>query len=105
MALRTEDFPQADRLNQVAMVADAVKSGRDSDHEIEAFIGLDSENRQGRYYRKAAELVGLITTHDNHSQLTALGRSFTELATQQERTDFLATLLTNTDLFATIGRF
>jgi C-terminal AAA-associated domain len=105
MALRTEDFPQADKLNQVAMVADAVKSGRDSDHEIESFIGLDSENRQGRYYRKAAELLGLITTYDNHSQLTALGKSFTQLATQQERTDFLATLLTSTELFATIGRF
>src|SRR5689334_19394567 len=100
MTLRTEDFPQADKLNQVAMVADAVKSGHTSDHEIESFIGLDSENRQGRYYRKEAENLGLITTQENNSTLTGLGKSFTDLATPEDRRDFLATLLTNTELFA-----
>ncbi|HJP58879.1 MAG TPA: hypothetical protein VJ865_02735 [Gemmatimonadaceae bacterium] len=105
MPLTTEDFPQADKLHQVGMVADAVRAGHTSDKGIEEFIGLASENRQGRYYRKTAENLGLITTHQNVSQLTELGRAFTDLATRAERRDFLATLLSGTPLFATIGQF
>jgi hypothetical protein len=74
MTLQTSDFPQADRLEKVGDVARAVATGLRSDAEIEDFIGLESADRQGRYYRKAAELLDLVKTAQNRSELMDNGR-------------------------------
>lgn len=68
----TADFPQADRLEQVGRVAIAIAKGNQADEEIEAFIGLDSNARQGallpsrggssRSYFKPAQLRCLNPT-------------------------------------------
>lgn len=96
---KTADFPQADRLGQVGQVASAIFKGHQADAEIERFIGLDSGGRQGRYYRLAAEILGLISNQHNHAVLTPLGEEFAVLATPAAKMDFLARCLVETPVF------
>lgn len=93
------DFPQADRLEQVGKVALAIAQGNHADKEIEAFIGLDSAGRQGRYYRSAAEVLGLIFNQQNYAVLTPLGEEFATLKSASARMDFLARCLVETPVF------
>lgn len=95
----TADFPQADRLEQVGKVAVAIAKGKRADEEIETFIGLDSGGRQGRYYRLAAEVLGLIQNQHNYAVLTPLGAEFATLSTAAARMDFLARCLVETPVF------
>ncbi|RII83862.1 hypothetical protein [Neopusillimonas maritima] len=95
----TSDFPQADRLEQVGQVAIAIANGKRADEEIEAAIGLDSDGRQGRYYRHAAEVLGLIVNRHNNAVLTALGKEFASLSSRAARIDFLARCLLETPVF------
>lgn len=95
----TADFPQADRLEQVGRVAIAISKGHHADGEIEAYIGLDSAGRQGRYYRLAAEVLGLILNQQNYAVLTPLGKEFASLDTAAARMDFLARCLVETPVF------
>ncbi|HQU09722.1 MAG TPA: hypothetical protein PLV25_07155, partial [Opitutales bacterium] len=95
----TADFPQADRLEQVGEVALAVSKKLHSDDEIEAYIGLDSGARQGRYYRLAAEVLGLITNQQNYAVLTPLGEEFASLNSAAAKMDFLARCLVETPVF------
>ena len=97
--LRTDDFLQADRLQQVGEVAFAVSKGNVADDDIEKYIDLDSAGRQGRYYRLAAQKLGLIENHDNHSVLTPLGEEFSKLVTEATRLDFLARCLIEAPVF------
>ena len=99
------DFPQADRLVQVGRVAAAIAAGRHSDAEIEAFIGLASDGRQGRYYRRAAEVLGLISTQENYSSLTELGVEYNSLGIDTARMDFLARCLIETPVFREALRY
>jgi hypothetical protein len=95
----TADFPQADRLEQVGQVAVAIAKGNRADEEIESFIGLDSGGRQGRYYRLAAEVLGLIQNQHNYAVLTPLGEEFATLNGAGARMDFLARCLVETPVF------
>jgi len=97
--LKTEDFPQADILDQVGEVARAVAENNYSDSEIEEFIGLQSHGRQGRYYRKASEILGLISTTKNISVLTPLGKELVSIESAGARREFLVKCLLDTPLF------
>ena len=99
MSLETKDFPQADRLEQVGEVAIAIAKGNRADTDIENFIGLDSEGRQGRYYRHAADVLGLITTSQNHSDLTLLGVEYSSLTTSKAKNEFLIRCVLETAVF------
>ncbi len=99
MRVTTSEFPQADRLEQVGQVAVAIANGKQSDEEIESFIGLGSGGRQGRYYRLAAEVMGLISNQYNYAVLTPLGEEFTTLNGASARMDFLARCLVETPVF------
>jgi hypothetical protein len=103
--MRTAEFPQADRLHQVGRVAEAVNAGLLHDYEIESYLELDSASRQGRYYRKAAELLGLVKTRGNVSELTDTGREFAQLAAEQDRVDFLGRCLGELELFRVVSQF
>lgn len=103
--LTTNDFPQADRIEQVGLVAEAVAAGRQSDISIEEFLGLGSLGRQGRYYRHTAELFGLITTDQNVSSLTELGQEFVTLQSANEKRRFLETCFAETALMRRIAPF
>jgi len=95
----TADFPQADRLAQVGLVAEAVAKGYHTDAEIESYIGLDSDGRQGRYYRRAAVVLGLTTNHQNNSALTIAGQEYAAITTAPGKLDFLAQRLVETPVF------
>lgn len=104
VALRTGDFPQADRLGTVARVPLAVASGLHSDKEIEEFLGLSSLGRQGRYYRQAAHLLGLIRNHQNYAELTDAGAEYAALS-EGARGDFIALRVAQLPLFKLAARF
>lgn len=95
----TSDFPQADRLNQVGLVAEAIHNGNETDNDIEQFIGLDSHGRQGRYYRLSAEILGLIRNDQNVAYLTPLGEEYAKLTNDTAKNDFLARCLVETEVF------
>lgn len=99
MTIKTSDFPQADRLEQVGKVAIAVSKGNYTDDDIESYIGLESSGRQGRYYRLAAEILGLVVNEANNAKLTALGREYATLSERSSRIDFLGRCLIETKVF------
>lgn len=75
MKISSEQIPQADVLNEVIRTVVAVGNGATTYQEISAAIG--KVERQGRYYRKAAEIIGLVQTpQSNHSVLTPNGQNF-----------------------------
>lgn len=70
-----EEIPQANNLTKVGMVVIAVYENKCSFQEISESIKFT--DRQGRYYRKAAEILGLIeTSKRNQSHLTEAGQLF-----------------------------
>jgi len=97
--VKTSDFPQADRLEQVGQVATAISKGHRADEEIEAYLGLDSGGRQGRYYRLAAEVLGLISNEHNYAVLTPLGQELTTLNDVSAQMDFLGRCLVEAPVF------
>lgn len=97
--VNTSDFPQADRLEQVGQVVLAIAAGHQSYNDIETYIGLHSEGRQGRYYRLAAEVLGLISNQQNVAVLTDLGREYAVLKNAAARKDFLSRCLIDTPVF------
>lgn len=75
MRVPSDEIPQADNLIDVVKTIIAVSQGAKTFQEIAASIG--KVERQGRYYRKAAEIVGMIATPiKNQSILTPLGKTF-----------------------------
>lgn len=75
MKVPSEDIPQADNLTDVIKTVLAVSHGAHTFQQIAASV--DKGERQGRYYRKAAEIIGMISTpRPNYAALTALGEQF-----------------------------
>jgi hypothetical protein len=76
MNVKSFDIPQADRLESVVMAIIAVGNGAKTDVEIIRDIPGLTTDRQGRYYRNAAEILGFISNYRNHASLTELGKEF-----------------------------
>jgi hypothetical protein len=74
MRIQSEDIPQADVLDDVVRTVEAVGSGARTFADIARALG--KVDRQGRYYRKAAEILGFIRNDNNRSVVTARGRAF-----------------------------
>jgi C-terminal AAA-associated domain len=70
----SREIPQADTLDSVLRTVDAVAGGGTTYQAIGANLGLDE--RQGRYYRLAAELLGFVRNvpRRNRAMLTPVGR-------------------------------
>lgn len=76
----SRDIPQADLLQDVVACARIVSRGAGSYQEIAVL--LRKTDRQGRYYRRAAEILGLIQrTRTNQSRLTSFGSQLLSLET------------------------
>ncbi|MCW5555848.1 MAG: hypothetical protein KIS67_27285 [Verrucomicrobiae bacterium] len=77
------------------MTIEAVARGARSDRDIASAIGgLDA--RQGRYYRRAAEILGFITRDaGNHSIPTAAGREYANANQTVKRELFVRAVLGN----------
>jgi len=72
--IKSNDLPQADRLESVLLTVMAVGNGARTDIEIANRIpGIGGDDRQGRYYRNAAEMLGYITNQRNNAILTPKG--------------------------------
>jgi hypothetical protein len=83
--LSSANIPQADRLEDVIRAAEAVHSGARTFQEIAEYIG--KVERQGRYYRLAAEILGLITKEgQNNSKLTKRGAKFFSVSIEERQT-------------------
>ena len=77
MRVPSDEIPQADILIDVVRTVIAVSQGERTFQQIAQFI--DKVERQGRYYRKAAEIIGMISTPStNQSVLTPLGHNFVQ---------------------------
>jgi hypothetical protein len=71
--------PQADRTELLFRIVDAVNAGAKTDIEIAAALGGAHVDRQGRYYRKAAESLDLLNpVHQNISTLTMRGKEIAD---------------------------
>lgn len=72
--IKSVDLPQADRLESVLLTVMAVGNGARTDIEIANRVpGIEGDSRQGRYYRKAAEMLGFILNERNNANLTESG--------------------------------
>jgi molybdenum cofactor biosynthesis enzyme len=71
----TAEVPQADSLEKVIETVCAISQGHLSHQEIAHQLGV--QDRQGRYYRLAAEILKLVskTTSKNVAALTPIGRA------------------------------
>ncbi|MCG8573913.1 MAG: hypothetical protein MI810_03420 [Flavobacteriales bacterium] len=77
MRVPSDEIPQADSLIDVIRTVISISQGARTFQQIAQAIG--KVDRQGRYYRKAAEIVGMvITPNRNNSTLTPLGQSFVQ---------------------------
>jgi hypothetical protein len=103
MRIPTREVPQADSLERVMEAVSATASGEGTFQQIAEVLGL--EERQGRYYRLAAELLGFITrAGSNRAVLTERGRKV--LAVDgQERQKLLARAVLGMRLFQRVVPF
>jgi hypothetical protein len=83
MRIPSVDIPQADVLDDVVRTVEAVGQGAQTFQQIARMIG--KVDRQGRYYRRAAEILGFISNEQNHSGLTARGRAFLDQPEERNR--------------------
>lgn len=83
--LSTREIPQADTLENITDAVDFVSKGHCTYQSIAKKLGLTE--RQGRYYRLAAELLGFIRNvpHRNASRLTPLGQRFLQSGNDERR--------------------
>ena len=101
MRIQSKEIPQADMLNDVLNVVYAVNQGARTFQDISQFI--QKVERQGRYYRLAAELLGLIENNNNRSELTPLGQTFVA-ADQNQKNEIVRNVVLRThNIINTIG--
>ena len=74
MKISITQVPQADELSKVILAVEAVSQENTTDKRIADYVGFT--DRQGRYYRLAAEILGLLTNdrHYNHASRTYCAR-------------------------------
>ena len=65
-------FPQADSITRIMAILDAFEKDKTND-ELSEEMGLVT--RQGQYYMRAMEYLGLVEKYDNNSRLTSFGKS------------------------------
>jgi hypothetical protein len=95
MKIPSKDVIQADSPDRVIGTIDAVARGAHDDRAIAAAIGgLDA--RQGRYYRRAAEVLGFTTRDANHhSIVTPAGKEFANADSVLKQALFVRAVLSN----------
>ncbi|MBP6004118.1 MAG: hypothetical protein KA746_11850 [Pyrinomonadaceae bacterium] len=92
MKIPSDEIPQADVLEDVVRTVICIANGGQTFQDIAATIG--KVERQGRYYRKAAEILGfIITPTRNHSVLTPVGQEFVQNNPSVQHPTLLGALL------------
>lgn len=98
----TEDFPQADRIFAVGRLVEAAHRGARSDLELEQAIGLDSNGRQGRYYRRAAVVLGLLERTVEGYVPSPLGERYASSTEPGVQTSILRHAVKSSPVFASL---
>lgn len=95
MKVPSKDVIQADSPDRVMMAIDAIARGARDDRAIAAAIGgLDA--RQGRYYRRAAEVLGFTSRDANHCSIPTLaGKEFANADQAVKQELFVRAVLSN----------
>lgn len=79
------NIPQADDLSLVhSTIVNVTANKAHTDKEIAEIALGGYSDRQGRYYRHAAELLGFIKNHDNYAKPTQKGINFYALQYQDQ---------------------
>ncbi|PMQ21886.1 protein NO VEIN domain-containing protein [Glutamicibacter arilaitensis] len=97
-SITTSDFPQADRLELIVRLVNAIHEGLTSEQDLEEAIGLASEGRQARYYRRAAESINLLELVDRLPLLTSQGKALA-VSNSSERGDILRLAIKSNPVF------
>lgn len=72
--INSSDLPQADRIESVILTVLAVANGKRTDIDIANEIpAIAGDDRQGRYYRRAAIMLGFVENRSNNATLTLKG--------------------------------
>lgn len=95
----TSIIPQADRLEKVIQTIEAVNEGANTDDKIGEAISYT--NRQGRYYRHAAEILGFIINDSNNAIATKSGKELA-MAEPLEKVELLKMAIARNPFFANI---
>ena len=99
MKISITQVPQADELQKVILTVESVYNDYVTDLQIADYVGFT--DRQGRYYRLAAEILGLLENHNNNASLTTAGKEFIVLE-EDNRTKKIRTILKENDLFKAV---
>ena len=99
----TKDIPQADNLQKVITVIDAVYSGCSTQSQIAKV--LEYTERQARYYRHAAKILGFITYDNNNAVITNAGKEFAETEEEDIRYILIRISILNNSFLDNIVHF
>ena len=102
MNFTTSDIPQADRLDKVIQTVEAVNEGTATENQIAEAIGFT--DRQARYYRHAAEILGFIINKSNNAIVTATGKELANSNLEFRKTILTKAIIQN-NLFKEIIKF
>jgi len=75
------DIPQADKLSEVVQLVEAVARGAKTLQDIAT--RTNKVEHEDRYYRRAAEIIGLVKNFSNYSELTPLGQKLIQTPSDQ----------------------
>ena len=96
------DIPQADNLGKVIETIEAVGDGSNTDILIAQEIGYSQ--RQGRYYRHAAQVLGFVFNRNNNAQITNSGTIFLN-SNKDERVKLIRDALYQNPFFSSVLNF
>ncbi|MCX8530861.1 DUF262 domain-containing protein [Chryseobacterium luquanense] len=99
MKIPISEVPQADELKKVIMTVEAVYYDNNTFKKIADYVGFTE--RQGRYYRLAAIILGFLENDNNNAILTFEGRTIVGLNSNDQMI-FLRSVLRSNGLFQRI---
>jgi hypothetical protein len=85
--LKSKEVPQANVLHDVIRTVHFVAQHKGCTYSMIAHH-INKGERQGRYYRHSAQLLGLIENHNNYARILPDGQYFISLP-EQEKKSFL----------------
>jgi hypothetical protein len=96
MKIQSNDLPQADKIESVVAATLAIANGASTDIEIANQVpGIERDDRQGRYYRRAAEILGFIINVRNNATITPKGQLIADNPTLTNPTVIVSVLNLN----------
>ena len=94
--------PQADDLSKIINLVISINNGYDSAEEISDYLNLG--RRQGLYYTKAAQLLGLVKLEDSNVKISAIGLSLIN-SNDKQRNEILKKRVLSLPLIKEILKF